>query len=141
LAGKNLDFETTIQKIRSQYETEQQQQKDLTEWSTVTLADVIANNTDKSIEECLNLMTERLRKIQSRLDSIYQTPKALRDRLINACRSIPECSFACYNPAPTLESFCAQLQSSIATALEVAKISPAHRFINQSGQYIGDQNN
>ncbi|KAI6251189.1 hypothetical protein HI914_00898 [Erysiphe necator] len=133
LAGKNLDFDTTIQNMRSQYETEQQQQKDFSEWSTITLAAVIANNTNKSIEECLNLMTERLRKIQSRLDLIYQTPKAF-------ARSPHKCFFACYNPAPTLEAFCAQLQSSIATALEVAKISSAHRSINQSSQYMGDQN-
>lgn len=74
------------------------------------------NIIDKSIEECLNLMTERLRKVQYYLDSIYQTQKALRDRLINACRSILEYSFACYNPVPTLEGFYAQLQSPIVTA-------------------------
>ncbi|RKF58967.1 putative glycosyl [Erysiphe neolycopersici] len=107
LSGKNFEFNTIVQKISSQYETEQEQQKDFTECSTIKLAVLIAN-------------------------SIYQTPKAL---------SIPECSFACYNPAPTLEGFCAQLQSLIAAALEVARVSLDYRSINQSSQYIGDQNN
>lgn len=141
LAGRNLEFETIIQRIRSQYETEQQQQqKDFTEWSTITLATVIDENTNRSTEECLNLMTGKLRKLQSRLDPIYHTPKALRDRLINACRSIPECIFACYNPAPTIEGFCAQLQLSIATAIEVSKRSSAHQIINQPSQFIGYEN-
>lgn len=93
LAEMNLDFNPAVQRMRGQYETEQQQQKYFTEWSTITLDTVITNNADKSIENCLHLMTERLRKLQSRLDPIYHTPKELRYRLINACRYIPECSF------------------------------------------------
>ncbi|KAI6251504.1 hypothetical protein HI914_00540 [Erysiphe necator] len=137
IAKLNLDFNGAVQMLRNQYETEQRQQKDFSEWSTITLAKMLTQNSNKSLQECFELMLENLRSIQLRLDPIYQTQKALRDKVINACRSIPECSLACYSPTPSLEGVCDQLRSSIATAMELSGKSFFNQNTQPSGQFVG----
>ncbi|POS83049.1 hypothetical protein EPUL_006112 [Erysiphe pulchra] len=88
LARKNLDFDITVQKIRSHFETEQQQQKDFTEWSTTTLATVIAirqyivdyegqetNDTIDSDEEEFGALMVQLKLEED--DSLHKTSQCV----------------------------------------------------------------
>ncbi|KAI6245781.1 hypothetical protein HI914_06267 [Erysiphe necator] len=137
IAKLNLDFNGAVQMLRNQYETEQRQQKDFSEWSTITLANMLTQNSNKSLQEFFELMLENLRSMQLRLDPIYQTQKTLRDKVINACRSIPECSLACYSPAPSLEGVWDQLRSSIATVMELSGKSFFNQNTQPPGQFVG----
>lgn len=69
IAKLNLDFNGAVQMLRNQYETEQRQQKDFSEWSTITLANVLTQNSNKSLQEFFELMLEN-QSIQLRLDPI-----------------------------------------------------------------------
>ncbi|KHJ34326.1 putative glycosyl [Erysiphe necator] len=122
IAKLNLDFNGAVQMLQNQYETEQRQQKDFSEWSTITLANVLTQNSNKSLQEFFELMLEN---------------QTLRVKVINACRSIPECSLACYSPAPSLEGVCYQLRSSIATAMELSGKSFFNQNTQPSGQFVG----
>lgn len=106
IAKLNLDFNSTVRILCNQYETEQRQQKYSSDQSTITLAITTTTNTNKSLQECFELMIENHRNIQLYLDLIFQTQKALRYKIINACRSIPEYCLACYSPAPKLKNSC-----------------------------------
>ncbi|KHJ30913.1 putative glycosyl [Erysiphe necator] len=84
-------------------------------------------------------MLGNLRNLQLRLDPIYQTQKALQDKIINGCRSIPEYCLACYSPAPTLEGVYDQLRSSIVTAIELSGKQFINQNIQTSSQFFTDR--
>jgi hypothetical protein len=53
----------------------------------------------------------------------------MRDRVINACKGIKACVYACLKPAPTLEGLCSDLRSSIS----------AHESLQESAQAPSNQ--
>ncbi|KHJ30686.1 putative glycosyl [Erysiphe necator] len=132
IAKLTLDFNGASQMLRYQYETEQPQQKDFSEWSTITLSGTLNQNSDKSLDQYFELMLDNLQNLQLRLAPIYHTQKALRDKIMYACRSIPEFCLACFSPIPILEGVCNQLRSSILIAIEL----PRKPFINQKSNLL-----
>src|SRR5438045_7918783 len=93
----------------------------LSKWNTITLQGTMRKNEDKDMAECFEILVKDLQKVQRGLAEGYRMEGNLRDQLINACREVQECSFACFKPAPTFEGLCAELRASIATAALVAK--------------------
>ena len=64
LAGKGYTFENIIKLIRIHFETDQNRQLYLSEWRTTTFLKVINENLDKNRLECLQILFDKLRKIQ-----------------------------------------------------------------------------
>jgi hypothetical protein len=109
LSGRSYDFLTMVDMMRAHFETEENRQFYMSEWRETTLTFVAMKNPTKSKLECLQIMIDKLEKIQRGLSEQYQTEYNLRDQVINGCRGVPECSFALYKPAPTYEGVCAEL--------------------------------
>jgi hypothetical protein len=120
ISGRGLTFSAMTKTIREHFETEERRQQMLSKWNTTTLRGIIRDNDSKDMVECFELLLKELQKAQKGLAEGYQTEDNLRDRLINACREVQECSFACFKPASTFEGLCAELRASIATASRVA---------------------
>lgn len=117
LIGNHYTFEKMIYETRCHFETEEKRQQYLTEWRETTFARIIEKNSDSSRLECLEKLFDKLQTIQRGLDISYQSDLTLRDQVINACRGIPECNLALFNPSASYEGVCAQLRSAIATAV------------------------
>ncbi|TQS36268.1 hypothetical protein Golomagni_03287 [Golovinomyces magnicellulatus] len=61
-----------------------------------------------------------MQKTQRGLDIEYQSDKMIKNNMVNACRDLKECSYACFRSSSTLESFCADIRASIGTATRIA---------------------
>ena len=121
ISGQRLDFTTMVKLIQNHFETLECCQQMLTTWNTISLQSVIQKNNDKTIGKCFELLVTKLRKVQRGLAEEYQTENTLHDHLLNACRGVQECVYACFKPALTFEALCAEIRSSIATASRVAE--------------------
>jgi dissimilatory sulfite reductase (desulfoviridin) alpha/beta subunit len=80
-----------VRAVKSHFETPETRQKYLSDLRNTTLTKVIQPNRDKTKLECLELLTEKLRKITRGLG---KSEEELREQLLNACRGIQECNFA-----------------------------------------------
>jgi len=116
ITGRSYDFIQMINVTRVHFETEENRQRYLTEWNTLTLPVVVRKNPDKAKLECLEILFDTLRTVQRGLTKEYQTEFALRDQTLNACRDIPECNLAIFKPAVTYEGLCADLRAAVGTA-------------------------
>ncbi|KAI1002948.1 hypothetical protein K3495_g5256 [Podosphaera aphanis] len=59
-----MSFNDAIDHLRNYFQGPEFQRKCLSEWNSVTLKSVIAENTDKSTSDCLLLLIQILRKPQ-----------------------------------------------------------------------------
>ena len=116
-APLNRTFADICTVTRSYFETDEYRRSQQQRFNDLTLRQVITDpkNAEKSVEECLMILVQDLRKIQGSLDPTWREDPILRDRLLNACRDYPACSFACFKPAATLPALINDLQSSITT--------------------------
>jgi hypothetical protein len=64
LAGRSHDFQTMIDLTKAHFETEENDQKYLSEWRETTLLRMISENPGKSRLECFQLTVDKLKKIQ-----------------------------------------------------------------------------
>ena len=122
LAGKGYEFNRMIYETRCHFETEENKQQYMSEWRETTFPRIIATNPDVSRLDCLQKLFDRLQTIQRGLSESYQEDFSLRDQVISACRGVEECNLALFNPASTYEGVCAQLRSSIGTALRSREV-------------------
>ena len=116
LSDKSYDFARMVQETRNHFETQENHQHYMSEWRETTYQRIIASELSRTHLECLQILFNRLQKIQQGLTEFCQTDLSLKDQVINACQGVPECSFALYQPADTYKGVCAQLQSAISTA-------------------------
>ncbi|KAI6246924.1 hypothetical protein HI914_03766 [Erysiphe necator] len=76
----------------------------LTEWHTISLYEIKHKNREKSTIECFEILINELRRLQRGLALEYKSQNVLRDRIINSCRDVKECTNALLKPANTVES-------------------------------------
>ncbi|PVH90772.1 hypothetical protein DM02DRAFT_547142, partial [Periconia macrospinosa] len=122
LAGKGYDFNRMIYESRCHFETEENKQQYMSEWRETTFLRIIATNPGVSRLDCLQRLFDQLQTIQRGLSESYQEDFSLRDQIISACRGVEECNLALFNPANTYEGVCAQLRSSVSTALRSREV-------------------
>jgi len=143
IKGNAKDFRTMVTMTKAHFDTEENRQLYFAEWRETTLLRVIASNPTKSRLECLELLFDKLEKIQQGLSEGYQMEFSIRDQVISACRGIEECNLALYKPASTFEGVCAELRSAIATANR-SRESQSGQFMQvgqESNQQISQENN
>ncbi|RKF62672.1 integrase and RNaseH domain-containing protein [Erysiphe neolycopersici] len=100
---------------KNHFETDAYKQFYITEWNTTSFKSLLKKNenTSKSQLDILELLFDNLRKIQQCLPNVYHSDLTLRDQIINACESVPECEKALFRPAPTSEGVCADLRNAV----------------------------
>jgi hypothetical protein len=116
IQGNSYDFSTMIKLTKEHFEIDETRQFYLAEWRETTFQRVINDNPTKTRSECLQLLFDKLRRLQRALPD-QQRDSTLRDQVISACRGVPECSLALFQPGKTYEAVCAQLQAAVGTAM------------------------
>jgi hypothetical protein len=114
ISGKGYDIDKMVKLTREHFETETNRQEYLTLWRRYTLRFVMGEEgSGKSKLECLEILFDKLVKIQQGLSMVYQEEHSLRDQIINACKGVPDCKLALQKPADTFEGLCADLRTAI----------------------------
>jgi hypothetical protein len=72
-----------------------------------------AENEEKSMNECLQLLIKELRHLQHDLESILCIDDFIHNKLINACQKISACQYACFKSSDILTELINDLKSSI----------------------------
>ncbi|KAI0999118.1 hypothetical protein K3495_g9082 [Podosphaera aphanis] len=86
-----MSINDAIDLLRNYFQGPEFHLKCLSEWNSVTLKSVIAENTDKSTNDCLLLLIQILRKLQHGLREALQTVEYLHDKLVAAYQGVPAC--------------------------------------------------
>ncbi|RKF78259.1 putative glycosyl [Golovinomyces cichoracearum] len=121
LVDKNLSFEELVRLTRQHSEADERHQEMFSLWHTISHAKMIRNNTEKSIIDCFEILINRLCTLQHGLSEDYKSPNVLRDRIINSCRDVKECTAAILRPASSVEAVCAELRNSIDTFTRITE--------------------
>ena len=132
LASKGLTFAEMETRTRSFFETEETSQEYLQLWRQTTLPGIISKYPSKPRSECLQMLFDTLQKVQRGLSAPYQTDRSIRDQVLSACRYVPECNLALYQPADTYEAVCAQLRNSIGTAMRSQEAQQFSAYLAQN---------
>ena len=100
---EHLSFEDVCKAIRNHFEGEEYQRTIQTKWESTNLLSIIkkTEGEGKSTVDCLHLLVKELTHLKHGLDPEFRMDKNFRSKLITACRGIPACEYACYNPADT----------------------------------------
>jgi hypothetical protein len=77
ITGRPYDFITMVAMVKMHFETEENRQFYMSEWRETTLPRVIASNPTKSKLECLQILFDKLQKVQQGLSAEYQTEYSL----------------------------------------------------------------
>jgi len=137
IAGKRYDFDTMLRLTKTHFETDENRYFYMLEWRETTFQRIITANPAKNRLECLQLLLDKLQKIQSGLSEHYQTDNSLRDQVILACRGITECNLALFQPASTFEGVCAQLRSAVRTTMRTEHAQQFHAKTATEQQQYG----
>ena len=70
-------------------------------------------NVEKSTQNCLDKLLEKLRHMQHSLNSELRSKHYIHDKLLNACRDIKICSYVCYMSIFIMTSLIDNLRSFI----------------------------
>ena len=140
LAGRGYDFTHMIYETKIHFHTEENHQLYLSEWRETTFLRIIASHPEKLRLDCLQILFDQLQKVQRGLSMNYQGQNILRDQVINACRGVDECNLALYKPADTYEKICAELRSSVGTAMRTRETSQQLGTFNTSSDTQHEHN-
>lgn len=112
-----MTFDEVCYMIQSYFEGAEYKRNILSKWNAITLRSVMmkSENKGKSLENCLHLLIRDLRHFQYGLDPEFRTDRFIYNKLIDACRDVPACQYACSKPAETLGGLINDLRSSITT--------------------------
>ena len=66
------------------------------------------------MKECLHILLKKLNHLQHELDFELQSFDFMHNKLINSCRIIFACKYACYKSIETMTELISDLRSSIA---------------------------
>jgi hypothetical protein len=125
LAERNFGFEDMIKRTKSFFHTAENHQLYLQEWRATTLQNVITQNPEKNLPQNLELLINKLQKIQRGLSTDYQGDYNLRDQLVSACQGVSACKMVLLKPLATFESVASDLRNAI--GIEIRCQNPALR--------------
>jgi hypothetical protein len=127
-------FDIAYDKIKTHFDTEVNHTHYYTDWTTTTFSHVRRENSEKTLQEVLRILLDKLALCQRALGKDYEGDAQLRTTVMRACRGVPELELALFKPAPRCEEMFSDLRSSIESAL--------HRGTQQllaNGHSIDDQ--
>ncbi|XMA09892.1 hypothetical protein WAI453_002683 [Rhynchosporium graminicola] len=141
IARRGYNFELMVTMMKQHFQTQENLQEYLRHWREIHMDKVIRDpkNAGKSRLECLEITIDTLQKCQRGLTKEYQYEHNLRDQVIAACRGVPECELALFNPASTFEGVCAQLRASIGTKTS-EKLTPSAAYLTSPPEHYNGEN-
>ncbi|KAI6245663.1 hypothetical protein HI914_06006 [Erysiphe necator] len=92
--NRNLSVENLITCFKEYFEGAQHRRHRLFEWNNISLRNILHQNPDHDKGKLFIEMVENLRKLQQGLDQEHRTDGAMYNRIVSACRTTPQCSFA-----------------------------------------------
>ena len=112
--------------IRGFFEGPGSQRSALDRWNSVSLADLIAKNPEKSTYEVVQQMINDLRQLQYGLSSSLQNEDFLHNKIVTSCQGFPACRFAVSDPPLGLGPLINKLQSSITSYEKEQQVSASY---------------
>jgi len=106
-------FAQMYKRLKSHFDTETNQAKYLTDWSTTTFDKTKRDNPTKSDEEALEAMLERLQTCQRALGADFSGEKHLIVNVMRACRGVRELEYALQATYTSFEDLAAKLRMSL----------------------------
>jgi hypothetical protein len=119
-----------VRRVKGFVHTTENHQLYLQEWRSTTFRRIIKNNPDNDLSQNLELLIDKLQKVQKGLSVDYQGDYNLRDQLMNACQGVPECKMVLLKPADTFESVASDLRNAIGVEMRCQNQVPQ--------QYVAD---
>ena len=113
IADKVYDFQEIIQAISNRFETEEKHQRFYQQWLELDFKRIIDIHPDKTILESFRILLDIAQQCDAALHPDHRSERELRDRILSACRTVPECKPALYRPSATFEGVCADLLSTL----------------------------
>jgi hypothetical protein len=108
--------------MRTYFENSEWQSHNFDKWHSITIEDVIAINSNVSLNECLRKMWSQMNIIQRDLNSAYHDSIRLRRNIIRVYRDHSALIFALINSSMNIVILMNILQSSIVNYEVVRKI-------------------
>lgn len=105
------DFDHMVNLVRANFETEERRRRAYNWWQSVSLEKIKGKHPKRSLIECFEAMRSRLLETQMRLRSPMWDDLTIRDRLLAACQTVPECFQAVLRPAPTFQAACEDIRN------------------------------
>ncbi|TQS36156.1 hypothetical protein Golomagni_03399 [Golovinomyces magnicellulatus] len=105
-----LSLNSMVMSMKNHFETLDVRQDVQARWNTISLFKIRTDYPSKSKMEQLVLLIDELEKLQCVLPANLRDAKTLQDRLVGACREIPEYDYALQIPHASYEGLVAALR-------------------------------
>jgi len=135
LTERGLNFDDMIKRTKAFFHTAENHQLYLQEWRSTTLHNVIAQNPNMTLSQTLELLIDKLQKIQRGLSTDYQGDYNLRDQLVSACQGVPACKMVLLKPSATFESVASDLRNAIGIEMRCQDPAPRQYHITNGNGY------
>ncbi len=111
----SITFNDVCISMMNYFEDAEYKRSILNKWNNLTLNSVMskAENKEKSLNECFQLLIQEIRHLQHDLESTLRIDNFIHNKLINACSKVSACQYACFKPSETLTELINDLKSSI----------------------------
>jgi hypothetical protein len=120
--------------MRTYFESSEWQSHNLDKWHSIIIENVIAINSNVSLNECLRKMWSQMNTIQRDLNSTYHDSTRLRENIIRISRNHSTLILALINSLMNNVTLMNNLQSSIINYEIVRKSSFAHQQYHQKDE-------
>ena len=110
-------FLTVYTKLKNHFDTDVNHSHYYADWTTISFVKVRRENPDKTLQEVLDIMLDKLQLCQRALGQQYMGEYALRTTVITACRGVKEFAMALYRPSLECEVLFRDLRSLIENSL------------------------
>lgn len=110
IASKNMDGIITI--FRTHFEGREYCVNLQNEWNRINLQTYINDHKDKTLLECLDIMTDRLRMFTIGLDAGLSADAQIYNKLTTACEGMPAFELVSQKPSTDLEGLTSDLRGA-----------------------------
>jgi hypothetical protein len=109
----NYTFSQLCNTIQGHFEDANYKRGTLAEWNKLDLLLIKSQNPDKSTTHCFQLLLSKLRTLRHGLTPDLQSEDFMLNKIVLACRDLPDCQIACSAPANTLSGLISSVKNSI----------------------------
>lgn len=135
LTSKGLTFGEMKNAIQTAFETHSRKQEYLSEWRATSMQSIRKEFPKEDLPSCFDKLVDRITLIHRALSSSWNDIQDRRGQLLVACKGVPECNFAQYDPAPSFEGVVAQLRNAIYTNIQLQSTDQFPTFSQSNEQY------
>jgi hypothetical protein len=116
--GQGRRWDITYNMMYTHFNTAANHNMYFADWTNTTFARIRQENPDKTLQEVLTIMLDKLQFAQRALGPQFQGDVQLRSTVITACRGVPELEHALYNQRNSSEELFADLRTSLQIATD-----------------------